>query len=83
MEIGKMIKNMVFFSKKIINFYIGWGIYKWPDNKIYKGFWKKDRRKGYGKFFWPDGYCYLGNWKNDNKNGKGLFIWKVFNYSYN
>lgn len=38
----------------------GFGEFKWPNGKIYKGFYKADVKDGQGKLIWPDGREYEG-----------------------
>jgi len=33
----------------------GYGIFTWPDGRIYEGNYKDDKKHGFGKFFWKDG----------------------------
>lgn len=41
----------------------GYGEFKWPDGRVYKGSYKDDLKDGHGLFEWPDGRKYLGNWE--------------------
>ena len=57
----------------------GKGIFKWPDGKIFEGYYKNDKKEGYGIFKWADGRIYKGMWKKGKQNGEGFF----FNPKYN
>ena len=38
----------------------GTGTYIWPDRRVYKGSWKKNKMHGQGSVSWPDGRKYTG-----------------------
>ncbi len=40
----------------------GFGEYRWPDGRIYKGNFKADLKEGLGTLIYPDGQMYTGNW---------------------
>jgi len=38
----------------------GYGVYTWPDKRIYVGYWIKNKMHGTGELKWPDGRLYKG-----------------------
>lgn len=38
----------------------GFGIFKWPDGRVYEGEYKDDMKDGIGKMIWPNGNSYNG-----------------------
>jgi len=51
----------------------GDGVYKWPDGRVFKGFYQHDKKHGKGIFTWKDGRKYKGLWYEGNQDGKGIF----------
>ena len=45
----------------------GYGIYKWPDGKIYDGFWKEGKQDGEAKFTNTAGKSKIGFWENGER----------------
>jgi hypothetical protein len=45
----------------------GYGIYRWPDGRVYYGQWKEDKFDGYGYFKDANGIEYYGPWKNSKR----------------
>lgn len=52
----------------------GFGTFRWPDGRIYRGNYALDAKEGYGVFEWPDGRKYEGNWHNGVQNGEGVMV---------
>lgn len=42
----------------------GWGEFKWPDGRIYRGYYKNDIKDGEGEFTIDENTKYKGGWKN-------------------
>ena len=40
----------------------GFGVFTWPDGRVYEGQYENDMKSGNGVFFWPDGRKYDGKW---------------------
>ena len=52
----------------------GYGVFNWPDGRVYKGEYVNDKKEGYGEFEWSDGRKYYGFWKEGKQKGKGKFF---------
>ena len=52
----------------------GFGTFKWPDGRIYRGNYALDAKEGHGVFEWPDGRRYEGNWHNGVQHGEGVLV---------
>ena len=52
----------------------GSGDFTWPDGKVYRGNYVKDKKDGYGIFEWADGRKYIGYWKEGKQHGRGTYI---------
>lgn len=52
----------------------GYGVFYWPDGRIYEGDYLNDKKHGKGLFKWSDGREYNGYWKNGKQHGEGLFF---------
>ena len=53
----------------------GFGMYYWPDGRMFEGEFSEGRKIGQGKFYWPDGKIYEGEFKNDNCGGQGTLFY--------
>ena len=42
----------------------GYGVYTWPDNRKYAGYYVDDKKEGHATYYWNDGRKYDGKWKN-------------------
>lgn len=42
----------------------GYGVFEWPDGRLYEGTYVEDVKHGVGTFKWPDGKIYTGGWGN-------------------
>ena len=40
------------------------GLYTWPDGRMYEGFYKDDKKHGFGVYTWQDGKRYAGWWSH-------------------
>lgn len=52
----------------------GYGTYRWPDNSVYAGQWKKGKRQGHGTLTWPNGSRHTGLWRDDVQEGAGIYV---------
>ncbi len=51
----------------------GWGVFRWPDNSVFQGFWKDGRRHGNsGTLIVSDGFRYEGAWVDNAMEGRGV-----------
>lgn len=55
----------------------GYGQFRWPGGKNYKGMYEKDLKHGRGKMVYGDGTVYDGDWFQGKQNGKGAFTDKM------
>ena len=49
----------------------GYGIWYFPNNDIYKGYWKKNEMNGAGIFYYSNGDRYEGVWEKNKRKGMG------------
>ena len=52
----------------------GFGIYIWPGDRKYVGFYVNDQKQGYGKYFWNDGREFHGWWYQNKQYGPGKYF---------
>ena len=52
----------------------GYGTFRWPDGRVYRGNYALDAKEGYGVFEWPDGRKYEGNWHSGVQHGEGVLM---------
>ena len=61
-------------EKKISSFiFENFGIIKWENNSIYKGYFKKEIPNGWGIFTHPKNGIFQGEYINDQPNGYGIY----------
>lgn len=53
----------------------GFGIYRWPNGRIYHGQWFADKMHGEGTESWPNGSRYHGQFRENRRSGHGTFTW--------
>jgi hypothetical protein len=57
----------------------GFGIFTWPDGRVYEGEYKNNLKWGHGKFTWPDkeetgkSRIYEGKWEMNLQHGPGEY----------
>ncbi len=52
----------------------GFGIYIWPGDRKYVGFYVNDQKQGYGKYYWNDGREFNGWWFLNKQFGPGKYF---------
>ena len=52
----------------------GYGIFKWADGSLYKGYFQNNKKEGEGEIQWTNGISFKGNFVNDKQDGKGVMI---------
>ncbi len=52
----------------------GYGTFKWPDGKLYIGYYADDKKNGFGKYYWNENFYYEGYWSNSKQHGKGVIL---------
>jgi hypothetical protein len=45
----------------------------YPNQAVYIGHKKNEKKEGSGRYIWPEGCSYDGNWKDDKMEGNGVF----------
>lgn len=53
----------------------GYGVYKWPSGRMYKGQWSDNMMHGDGTEVWPSGSKYRGQYQSNQRHGQGVFTW--------
>lgn len=54
----------------------GYGIFLWKDGRVYKGYYKEDKKHDFGMYYKPDGKCYEGHWINGLHQSLGRYTKK-------
>lgn len=70
--------RLLFFSSLFLSFFfltlfLGIGIQKFADQRIYKGQWSNNKKHGYGVMIWPNGEKSEGYWQNNVRCGLSIF----------
>jgi hypothetical protein len=52
----------------------GFGIYYWPDGRVYSGEFKNDKKHGFGLYSWKDNRRYEGYWHKNRQHGLGTYL---------
>ena len=45
----------------------GYGVFSWPDGRIYEGTWKHGKQNGVGKYINAAGLVRFGEWKDGKR----------------
>jgi hypothetical protein len=51
----------------------GYGIFFWKDGRIYKGYYKDDKKHSFGMYYKSEGKKYEGNWENGSQKNLGKY----------
>ncbi len=52
----------------------GFGVYYWPDGRVYEGQFVKNKKSGFGVYTWSDGRRFEGYWYDGKQHGLGSYL---------